>query len=326
MKQRLQKFYRYSLYGALGGFIASCIHQLLFLDTLSESLEPAGRYKILAVLGGAVGASIGFFPSFVEGRGNYSLKGAFRSGVIGAALGCAGGALALPLAEWIHLQLGGGIRGRTAALTILGFSVGIAEAVNGGARFWRGVAGGVVGGLLSGLALELLLPVSVLRSELGVVALILIGLSIASSIALFVNALQDAWLEGQEGSKVGGHAYPLGKFREPSEAYLGSDQKGSIYIWIPDAQPRHASITLTPHGARLRHRAPLGSTLVSGLPVRERILRDGEIIEIGHSKLRYRERRKTALAPAATGNIKLKSHYGSSEQAARKALQPWDMD
>jgi hypothetical protein len=307
MKHRLQKFYRYSLYGALGGFIASCLHQLLFLDTLSEPLEASARYKILAMLGCAVGASIGFFPSFIEGRGNYSLRGAFRSGLIGAALGCAGGAVALPLAEWIHLQLGGGFKGRMVALAILGFSIGIAEGLNGGARFWRGVAGGVVGGLLAGLGLELLLPVGFVRSQLGVIALILIGLSIASFIALFVNVLQDAWLEGQDGSKVSGQSYPLDKFREPSEAYLGSDQYGSIYIWIPDAQPRHASITLTSHGTRLRHRAPLGATLVNGAPVRERILRDGEIIEIGQAKLKYRERQRTALAPAAA-TIKVKSN------------------
>ncbi|HEY1404688.1 MAG TPA: hypothetical protein VGB05_11210 [Pyrinomonadaceae bacterium] len=306
MKQRLQKFYRYSLCGALGGFIASCIHQLLFLDTLSEPLEASGRYKILAMLGCAVGASIGFFPSFIEGRANYSLKGAFRSGLIGAALGCVGGAVALPLAEWIHLQLGGGFKGRMVALAILGFSIGIAEALNGGARFWRGVAGGITGGLLAGLTLELLLPVEFMRSQLGVVALVLIGLSIASFIALFVNVLQDAWLEGQEGSKVSGQAYSLGKFREPAEAYLGSDQNGAVYIWIPDAQPRHASITLTAHGARLRHRAPTGDTLVGGTPVRERILRDGEIIEIGHSKLKYRERQRTALTRTAA--IKLKSN------------------
>jgi hypothetical protein len=307
MYQRLQKFYRYSLYGAFGGFIASLIHQLLFLDTLSKPLEAAGRYKILALLGCAVGISIGFFPSFIEGRGNYSLRGAFRSGLIGAALGCVGGALALPLAEWIHLQLGGGFKGRTVALAILGFSIGMAEGINGGARFWRGAIGGVAGGLLAGFGLELLLPVEAVRSEIGVVALILIGLFIASFIALFVNILQDAWLEGQEGSKVAGQSYPLDKFREPSEAYLGSDQSGSVYIWIPDAQPRHASITLTPHGARIRHRAPLGTTTVGGTPVRERILRDGEIIEIGHSKLRYREKQKTALTPA--GNIKLKSKH-----------------
>lgn len=306
MNQRLQKFYRYSLYGALGGFIASCVHQLLFLDTLSEPLEASGRYKIMAVLGSAVGASIGFFPSFAEGRGNYSLRGASRSGLVGAALGCAGGALSLPLAEWIHLQLGGGLRGRVAALTILGFSIGLAEAVNGGARFWRGVAGGAMGGVIAGFGLEMLLPFGLVRSEVGVLALVLIGLSIAASIALFVNVLQEAWLEGQKGSKVSGQSYPLGKFREPSEAFLGSDRGGSIYIWIPDAQLRHASITLTPHGARLRHRAPTGTTLVGGTPVRERVLRDGEVIEIGRARLKYRERRTAALA-ATPAAIKVKS-------------------
>jgi len=304
INQRLNRFYRFSFYGALGGFCAASAHQYLFLETLSGQLTTGERYVWLALFGAAAGAALGFFPSFAEGRGHYSLRGAARSGLIGALLGGVGGLLTLPLSEWIHLQLGGGVRGRASALIILGGAIGVAEGINGGARFWRGVTGGIVGGLFAGIGLELLLPHQFARRDIGVIALLLIGGSIAASIALFVNVLQDAWLEGVAGQKVIGQSYPLGKFREPAVAYLGSEQGGSVYIWLPDAAPRHAALSLTAHGARIRHCASSGATFVGGSPVRELILRDGDVIEIGQAKFRYRERRKLARPHARSGKQK----------------------
>jgi hypothetical protein len=312
INRRLYRFYQFSLYGALGGFCAACAHQYLFLRILSGQLTTDERYVWLALFGGAAGAAFGFFPGFVEGRGRYSLRGAMRSGLIGALLGGVGGLLTLPLSEWIHLQLGGGIRGRASALIVLGGAIGIAEGINGGARFWRGVTGGMVGGLLAGIGLELLLPHQFARRDIGVVALLLIGCAIAASISLFVNVLQDAWLEGLEGQKIKGRSYPLGKFREPAVAYIGSEQGGPVYICLPNAAPRHASLSLTPHGARIRHCASSGATLVRGSPARELILRDGDVIEIAQAKFRYRERRKTARQPASPGKQKATGTNGDS--------------
>jgi hypothetical protein len=105
----------------------------------------------------------------------------------------------------------------------------------------------------------------------------------------------DAWLEGQPGSKIAGHIYHLSKFREPYRAILGSDLKGDVFIWIPDAQPRHAEITLLSNRkARLRHITAAGETRVNGIPIKEHVLRDRDLIDIGHTRLLYKERREVA--------------------------------
>lgn len=281
--------------GAFGGLVGSFLHHDLLLDALSQSLGFLTRLVYLAFLGILVGCSIGFFPSFSEGLGHFSLIGAVRSGLIGAILGAVGGMVALPLAELVHVQLGGGFRGRVPSLALLGLAVGAAEGINGGARWWRGFLGGGIGGVIAGATLEFLLPLQATRSGSSIIALILIGLFIALLIAVFVNVLSEGWLEGLPGSKVDGQIYHLSKFREPHEAILGSDKKGAVFIWVPDAQLRHASITLTAAGARLRHLAENGQTRVDGNPVKERLLRDGEVIEFGSARLKYRERRTTRL-------------------------------
>lgn len=292
--RRFSKIYTFAVCGALGGLVGSMLHQFLFLDLLTASLPYTTRLMYLGLLGIFVGAAIGFFPSFAEGLSNYSLRGALRSGLIGGALGGAGGMLALPFAELLHIQLGGGTPGRMIALAFWGLVVGIAEGINGGARRWRGVVGGLTGGAVAGAVLEYLLRSQVTYAASGIVALIIIGLSIALFVSLFVNVLSEAWLEGLPGSKVDGHLFHLSKFHEPSEALLGSDQTGAVFIWIPEAQSRHAAVTLTANGARLRHVADKGETRVDGNPIRERLLRDGDVVEIANARLRYKERRATS--------------------------------
>lgn len=326
--KRLYRLYIFSVSGALGGVIASWLHQYFFVETLVKALTPSERYLHLAYLGGVIGLPVGFLPTFVEGRGNYSLRGAIRSGLTGAVLGGMSGAIALPLAEWVHLWLGGGMKGRVCAWVLfasfVGVFIGIAEGRVGGARPWRGVFGGVAGGALTGIVLELLLggnapaPNGALHAPAvtvemaaaasksnnsAILALLLLGFFIALSIALFVNILSDAWLEGQPGSKVQGYIYHLGKFREPLQAVIGSDKTKSVFIYIQEAQPEHAGITLTRRGAMLRHLAASGVTRVNGASVKERMLRDGEMIEIGNARLKYRERRRTTTAPAAPAKI-----------------------
>jgi hypothetical protein len=146
-------------------------------------------------------------------------------------------------------------------------------------------------------------------SNSAIWALLLLGLFIALFIAFFVNVFADARLEGLTG-KVHGNVYYLDKFREPALAILGSDRTPqNTFIYIPDAQPIHAGITVTPQGALLKHLADKGVTLVGATtnsltPVKERILRDGELIEIGSARLIYRERRQAAAVTSAAANLK----------------------
>lgn len=299
--KRLSRVFLFCVYGTLGGLLASILHQYFLLDTLAGQLSTAQRLLYLGLLGAIVGAAIGFFPSFSEGRGNYSLGGALRVGVVGAILGAFGGLIALPLAEAIHIRIGGGLRSRIVALVLLGLTLGIAEGIVGGARAWRGILGGAVGGVAAGFILEKLLAYSGSHADSGILALMVIGCSISLSIALFVNVLAEAWLEGQPGSKVGGYVFHLSKFRRGEKAVIGSDKRGSVFIWIPDAEPTHAEIAIQTEGAVLRHVASSGETRVNGVPISERLLRNGDMIEVARARLRYRERRElrssTAIDP-----------------------------
>lgn len=304
--KKLYRLYTFSLSGAAGGLIASLLHQYFLLDTLAGQLKLFNRYGYLAALGGLIGLSIGFFPTFVEGKGNYTLRGAIRTGILGAILGGLSGVIALPLSEWLHVYLGGGLKGRIIGWVtlgaLMGTFVGIAEGKVGGARPWRGILGGIIGGGLAGIALEVLLTYRETHTNSGIFALVLLGLFISLFIALFVNLLSDAWLEGQSG-KVSGQIYHLGKFREPAQAFLGCAEK-NVFIYIPDAEKTHAAITLTSRGARLQHLADQGLTRVNGTPIKEHMLQDGESIEIAGATLKYRERRKTTALTALPENLK----------------------
>jgi hypothetical protein len=299
----MKHFYRiyiFSLSGALGGLTASFLHQYLLLDTLSSQLDIYSRFGYLALLGAIIGISIGFFPSFIEGKGKYSLRGAIRAGIIGALLGAVGGSIALPLAELIHIKMGGGLTGRVIAMAFLGLTVGIAEAIVGGARSSRGILGGIIGGIVAGAVLEFLLPYQLTHADSGILALILIGFFIALFIALFVNVLASAQLEVQPGSptEIEGRVYHLDKYRDPFQAFLGSDKEGLSNIWIPKIELRHASIALTDAGALLRHVAENGETSINGSPISEQILRDGDLIQLGGTKLKYSERQKVVMTTA----------------------------
>jgi hypothetical protein len=59
--------------------------------------------------------------------------------------------------------------------------------------------------MVGGLSIGILCWGQATRLESGLIALILIGFFIAFVIAVFVNVLADAWLEGLRGSKVDGH-------------------------------------------------------------------------------------------------------------------------
>jgi hypothetical protein len=208
--------------------------------------------------------------------------------LIAAICGGVGAMFISPLAEWIHCRLGGGELGRVTAWSLFGSSIGLSEAINNGGRWWRGVLGGVLGGTVGGFVLEHCLDPTQHDSHVGTLAIALLGMCIIGLMTLFVQVLSDAWLEGLDGTKVAGHVYQLGKYRSPSRAMIGSAQSG-VLVWIPEAESEQATISLTDAGAELRCLAKSKPTIVEGGRVSSAILRDGDVIQIGNSRLRYRQ-------------------------------------
>ena len=56
-----------------------------------------------------------------------------------------------------------------------------------------------------------------------------------------------------------------------------------MFIWIPDAQERQTSITLTRKGAKRRHVAAKGDTFVNGHSTTECLLQNGDVIQVASS-------------------------------------------
>ncbi len=321
-----RRIYNFSMSGAAGGFVGSLLHQYTVLDTLAKPLPLKERYILLGLLGAMLGASIGFVPRFAEGLSQYSFVRAVRRGLLGAFLGTLGGLFTLPLAEWVHSHMDGGTLGRALAWALLGLSIGFAEGLTGGARQWRGLVGGLVGGLLAGILLETLVAEESTHAVSGILALLIVGLSISLCVALFVNVLSEVWLEGLPGSKVDGQIYHLSKFRDGREAFLGSDKKENLLVWVHDAEPQHAAIALRSDAAVLRNLSVKTPTRVAGSAVADQhVLQDGEIIEIGSASLRYRERRRALrMRPPARAALFLVFLLGISSvlQAVASDNQP----
>jgi hypothetical protein len=299
------RIYRFALFGAAGGLVASFLHQGLLLDTLASPLSAQDRFRYLALLGALVGAAIGFFPRFADGLSRYSTWRAARLGLLGAALGGLGGFCTLPLAEWLHARMRGGLEGRAFAWAALGLTIGFAEGIGGEARKGRGLLGGLLGGVLAGSLVEVLLARQDTSADSGIAALIVVGLAISLGVALFVNVLSEAWLEGLPGSKVDGQIYHLSKFRGGRDAVLGSDKKSTVLVWVPDAEPQHAALSVVGGVYVLRNLATGAATRVDGVPVSEHRLRDKQVIQVASARLRYRERRdpRRWRAPARAASL-----------------------
>lgn len=298
---RLALIYRQSLYGGLGALIGSAIHQHFLVGAETHHFAAVPGVVINAAMGFIFGMCIAATPAIVEGLRHYSLFQMSQRTLVAGLCGGVGAMIAAPLAEWIHWFLGGGVLGRVIAWSMFGASIGLAEAVNGGGSWWRGVLGGLIGGAFGGLLLELFISPSQFESNWGILAIFVVGFSIMATLTIFVHLLSNACLEGLEGSKVAGQVYQLGKYRSPARAIIGSARKSGVLVWIPGADDQHASLTLTPTGTILRHVGSHGRTLVSGSPVSETTLREGDVIEICGCRLRYRQSMVTRFLPFLSG-------------------------
>jgi FHA domain len=312
---RVRRIYLFAVLGASGGLIAAALHQWIILPARARATGEWREWVLELLLGAFIGAPIGFLPRLSEAWGRCTPRDAFRAAALAAALAAAGGMVAVPGGERLHQALGGGYLGRACSVGFLGLALGTAEAISGGARRWRGILGGIAGGVVAGLILEWLVRALEPSPGSAIVALIVLGISISLGVALFVHVAADVWLEGLYGSKVYHHVYHLTRYREPNEAIVGSGT--GVFLWLANIEPRHASLSVTPQGVRLKHIGKAGETYVNGSAVRECLLKDGDVIAFSiafsDARLRFCERR--ARGAAALHRVKL---VGSTAGAGGK--------
>lgn len=175
---------------------------------------------------------------------------------------------------------------RGIAWMVFGISCGIVYGIVGKSpkKGLYGVIGGVLG---AGVGAFLFDPISLLVDGAEVsrfIGFTIFGACTGVAIGLVESALKDRWLYVSSGP-LSGKQFILYK----PVTKLGSLQSNDIYLFKdPEISPTHASIELRGSSATLK---ATGSTFVAGQPVTQRVLRSGDIIQIGRYTFQYQEKK-----------------------------------
>lgn len=114
----------------------------------------------------------------------------------------------------------------------------------------------------------------------------LLGMAAGIGMGLVESALKDRWLYVVAGP-LAGKQFILYK----SETSIGSRQEADIYLFKdPNILPRHAVVTIS--GARVALHAT-GPMQWAGQPVHDRVLQDGDLLQLGRYAFRYKEKHRS---------------------------------
>ncbi|MCL2659140.1 MAG: FHA domain-containing protein [Acidobacteriaceae bacterium] len=174
---------------------------------------------------------------------------------------------------------------RAVAWTVFGVAGGVVYGIIGQsfkkAKF--GVLGGMLGSALGGILFD---PISMGTgggAPSRAFGFALFGVATGIMMGIVESALKDRWFYVTAGP-LAGKQFILYK----QQTSIGSDQQADIYLFKdPSILPRHARIEA--NGTRMRMRA-LGPVFVSGTPVSDRVLLDGDLVQIGRYAFRYKEK------------------------------------
>jgi len=307
-----QRIYLYFVFGSIGGLTGWFLSASLLFSTANAIQQ--------AVFGAIVGAMIGVAIAAYEGISTRSLLRLFKFGSIGLILGTLAGLIALPMSQWLYSRLitttgtqanaflnwkamGIGI----VCWILFGGLIGFIEGLNKGTQSIKGFTGGVLGGIIGGGVYELARALgqaqgASLKQQLVLaISLSILGGAIGASIALVTVALKRAWIEVTDG-KLSGRIYDVTKYVDPQ---LGSQKPGIIgsdewraNIYLPGdhkVQPVHAKIGFS-NGAPYLSVFPAAqkraNTLVNGSPITNWTLKDGDRLQIGGTRLVYKQKRR----------------------------------
>ncbi len=283
---RLMRLYYYGVLGAIGGIISWQLSNLIGLSFFNNV------YLSEIAVGAMIGFCIGLFIGLAEGISTRNPVVAIRAGLISGGLGMIGGAIGLPLAEFLFQLAGGEAWARSIGWGFFGMLIGLACSATAGSQVWKGAVGGILGGILGGLLLESArnwLSDPLLGKAAG---LLLLGASVGVFIALIVFLLSKAWLQVASG-KLKGTEFILDKFlrAEGPAAFIGSDAlKADIVLPDPDVAPQHAMLKGAGTHISIKDMSREG-TFVNNQKVEHGTLRNKQTIRVGNTQLVYFEKR-----------------------------------
>ncbi|HOP79726.1 MAG TPA: FHA domain-containing protein [Armatimonadota bacterium] len=305
---------RYLILAALGGLIAWIIVEPI------EALTPSGdmsnrdlTYPQMIALGGIFGMFLGLGLGLAEALSGVSRKDAYKSIFIGLAVGAVGGALGLSLGNQLIyiplLKLSGYdpdappntltfiivLIGRTAGWALIGLFTGLAQGLSTEStkKMINGAVGGFIGGAVGGFVFQILwifsVPLQLLR---------MIGFMItAGSAGLFIGFIEEVTKRASIVHLKGRNEGKEFLVYKP-ETVVGRDELVDIPIFgDPDVEPRHFLIKADPYRHVLHDLNTLAGTSVNGQKVKQHTLKDGDIIQIGMTKLLFRDKATRSVIP-----------------------------
>jgi len=174
---------------------------------------------------------------------------------------------------------------RACAWMVFGVTGGIVYGIAGqsGKKCLYGVLGGMLGAGIGGFLFD---PIALLThggAASRCIGMMIFGASTGLAIGFVESALKNRWLY-VSGGPLAGKQFILYK----PLTRLGSEQASEIYLFKDlSIAPTHATIELRgPHAALLA----TGPTFLGGQPVSQRVLRSGDVIQIGRYTFQYQEK------------------------------------
>ncbi len=270
--------------------LAGAIGAVFGLFFYVELVETASVWRRDALAGALIGGAIGYALNAIGPLRDRAWLRLARSSTWGAVAGAAGGSIGLVVGEVVLGTFQGGTLGRAVSWGVLGLGIGVSQglAERSRQRLAFGLIGGGLGGFLGGWLFESIRRAMGDRYDVGQgLGIATLGAGLGLGLALVEQALRRAWVVVLNGRQEG-RAYLLGRGRST----LGLDERATVGLFgDPSVARSHAAIEAGPGGFTLVALDGAGATRVDGEAVNgSRALRDGDTIEVGGTRLVFRDR------------------------------------
>ncbi|MEN6371549.1 MAG: FHA domain-containing protein [Armatimonadota bacterium] len=300
---------KYLLLAAIGGFLAWAI--LEPINSLTPYVAPGETprdmtFGQMMAIGAIFGMLLGLFLGLAEAFSGVSPRDAVKSVVVGVGVGILGGMLGLTLGNSLiygplvalsgwngtdimnPLQFVIHLIARSAGWAMIGLLTGLAQGIStqSAQKMTNGAVGGVIGGFIGGMAFELLSHFGVPPEMLRMVGFT----TTAAAVGLFIGFIEEvrkkAWIVHLKGRNEG-REFTIFK----PETIAGRDELVDIPIFgDPDVEPRHFVIKADQNRHVLMDMNTTAGTSVNGQKVQKQTLRDGDIVQVGMTRLLFRDK------------------------------------